>query len=151
MEDDSVVASCAAIIIAAALKKKRKKRLGCVKTWLLKRDKKGAYNNIIQELRFEDVENYKRYLRMNTETFEELLHRVTPLLEKKSTTMRKPLRVAEKLACTLRFLATGESSIPVSQVKYFSIYSPSLRSHLRDVERDIFIISKYGRRVAQNI
>ena len=109
MEDDSAVASCAAIIIAAALKKKRKKRLGWVKTRLLKRDKKGAYNNVIQELRFLDMENYRRYLRMNTETFEELLHRVTPLLEKKSTTMRKPLRVAEKLACTLRFLAGGES------------------------------------------
>ena len=109
MEDDSVVASCAAIIIAAALKKKRKKRLVWVETWLLKRDKKGAYSNIIQELRFQDMENYRRYLRMNTETFEEWLHRVTPLLEEKSTTMRKPLRVAEKLACPLHFLATGES------------------------------------------
>ena len=102
------------------------------------------------------MENYRRYLRMNTETFEELLHRVTPLLEKKSTTMRKPLRVAEKLACTLRFLATGKSySSPQYQFRIskssISIYSPSLRSHLRDVERDIFIISKYGRRMAQNI
>ena len=109
MEDDSAVTFCAAIIIDAALKKKRKKRLVWMKTWLLERGRKGAYNNIIQELRLENMENYRRYLRMNKETFEELLHRVTPLIEKKSTTIRKPLSVAEKLACTLRFLATGKS------------------------------------------
>ena len=46
---------------------------------------------------------------MNTEAFEELLNLVTPMLQKKRTSMRKPLTVEEKLACTLRFLATGES------------------------------------------
>ena len=46
---------------------------------------------------------------MNTEAFEELLNLVTPMLQKKRTSMRKPLTVEEKLARTLRFLATGES------------------------------------------
>ena len=116
MDEETVVkVSSAVLIIAAATKikikrkKKRKERETWVKSWLLKRDLKGAYNNIIQELKLDDPENYRRYLRMNTDTFEELLRRVTPRLEKQTTAMRKPLSVAEKLACTLRFLATGES------------------------------------------
>jgi hypothetical protein len=80
-----------------------------VKNWLAERENKGAYNNIIQELRLDDQENYRRYLRMNTETFEELVRLVTPMIKKKSTRLRKPISVEEKLACTLRLLATGES------------------------------------------
>ena len=47
MDDDSVVAACAALIIAVTIKKRRKKRSIWVKKWLLERDRKGAYNNII--------------------------------------------------------------------------------------------------------
>ena len=156
MDDNSVVAACAAIIIAAVLKKKRKKRLVWVKTWLLERDRKGAYNNIIQELRLDDIENYRRYLRMNTDTFEELLHSVTPLLEKKATTMRKPLSVAEKLACTLRFLATGESYASLQyqfriSKSTISLFIPQVCKAIYMTLKDTFVISKYGGRVAQNI
>ena len=41
-----------------------------VKPWLKRRDEKGAYNNILSEIRLDDAESYRRYLRMNTETFE---------------------------------------------------------------------------------
>ena len=41
-----------------------------VKPWLKRRDEKGAYNNILREIRLDDAESYRRYLRMNTETFE---------------------------------------------------------------------------------
>ena len=68
-----------------------KKRTQWVKSWLAERDRKGAYNNIIQELRVDDNENYRRYLRMNADTLEELLALVTPVLTKKHTRLRKPL------------------------------------------------------------
>ena len=61
-----------------------------------------SYNNIIQELRLDDSEHYCRYLRMNTDTFEELLTLVAQILTKKSTRLINP--VEEKLACTLRFV-----------------------------------------------
>ena len=51
-------------------KRKRAKRTEWVKLWLSNRSQKGAYNNILAELRLQDAENYRRYLRMNTETFE---------------------------------------------------------------------------------
>ena len=40
---------------------------------------------------------------------QDLLRRVTPYIKKKTTRLRKPLSPGEKLACTLRYLATGES------------------------------------------
>ena len=101
------VAACSAIIIASALlKKKRKPRKVWMKSWLINRDTKSAYNTILQEeFRLDDRENFRRYLRMNTGIFDELVRLVTPMIEKKCTRLRKPLGVEEKLACTLRFLA----------------------------------------------
>ena len=69
---------------------------------------------------------------MNTETFTELVTLVKPFIEKKSTQLREPLGVEEKLASTLRFLATGESlasaGVPVSDIEigHLHLYSESL-------------------------
>ena len=41
-----------------------------VKAWIQRRAKKGVFNNILHELRLDDAESYRRYLRMNAETFE---------------------------------------------------------------------------------
>ena len=41
-----------------------------MKDGLRGRDTKGAYANILQELRLNDHENFKKYLRMNTDTFQ---------------------------------------------------------------------------------
>ena len=99
---DQEVAACSA---SALLKKKRKPRKVWMKSWLINRDTKSAYNTILQEFRLDDRESFRRYLRMNTGTFDELVRLVTPMIEKKCTRLRKPLGVEEKLACTLRFLA----------------------------------------------
>ena len=42
-------------------------------------------------------------------TFEELVQKVAPLLQKKDTRMRNAISPAEQLSVTLRYLATGES------------------------------------------
>ena len=41
-----------------------------MKDWLRERDTKGAYANILQELRLNDYDNFRKYLRMNTDTFQ---------------------------------------------------------------------------------
>ena len=66
-EDDYVVAACSSVIIGLLAKEKRRRRNKklWVKKWLAARDDEGAYNNIIQELGLDDVESYRRYLRMN--------------------------------------------------------------------------------------
>ena len=74
------MSASASLIIACRLRKKqRRKRKTWVKNWLKKREEKSAYNNILQELRLEDEEHFRKYLRMNTATFEvstDLLFRV---------------------------------------------------------------------------
>ena len=51
-------------------KKYREKRRACVKEWLKQRSEKGHYNNIVQELRLWDSAGYRRFLIMDSETFE---------------------------------------------------------------------------------
>ena len=60
-EDDVIIFSCATITLACALeiqKKPRRNRIRktWMKDWLRKRDTKGAYVNILQELRLNDHE-----------------------------------------------------------------------------------------------
>ena len=41
-----------------------------MKYWPHERDTKGAYADILQELRLDDHENFRKYLDMNTDTFQ---------------------------------------------------------------------------------
>ena len=72
MDEDDVLlflilATCAQMQahIIQKLKCNRRKRKVWVKSWLRRRDEKGAYNDIIQELRLEDRYDYRKYMRMN--------------------------------------------------------------------------------------
>ena len=73
------------------------------------RDEKGAYNNIDLDLFFHDEEGFRRFMRMNYEQFIELTEMIAPIVSKTDTVMRKTICPKQRLALTLRFLATGES------------------------------------------
>ncbi|KAM0736898.1 putative nuclease HARBI1 [Formica fusca] len=62
-----------------------------------------------RELRCEDPQSFMNYIRMNEAMLEELLMRITPLIQKKDTVMREAIAPRERLVATLRFLATGNS------------------------------------------
>ena len=51
-------------------KRQRKRRSYWVKEWLNRRNSLSAYQTILSELRLNDAENFRRYLRMNTEVYE---------------------------------------------------------------------------------
>ena len=61
----------------------------------------------MRELRETDSFSFKNFVRMDGESFSALLEQVSPLLEKQDTNMRKAIPPGERLALTLRFLATG--------------------------------------------
>ncbi|XP_064639343.1 uncharacterized protein LOC135494929 [Lineus longissimus] len=63
----------------------------------------------MDELRLEDPASYRNYLRMDEQTFNELLVKMSPLITKADTNMREAISPGERLALTLRFLATGET------------------------------------------
>ena len=58
-----------AVIMELDTKKKSRRKIWTRK-WLLKRKERGAYNGILNELRLTDKEDFRKYLRMNTSTFE---------------------------------------------------------------------------------
>ena len=64
--------SSAALTLGCAIQlynqSRKKPRKILMKQWLKEKDAKGAYSNILQELRFQDQENFRKYLRMNTHT-----------------------------------------------------------------------------------
>jgi hypothetical protein len=103
---------------------KRKKLITAIGLWLVSddnekskriwvreifqnREKQGYYENLLRELQLTDEENYRSFLRMNTETFNNILQLITPLIEKQNTVMRNSISPGERLAVTLRYLATG--------------------------------------------
>ncbi|GFY13454.1 protein ALP1-like [Trichonephila clavipes] len=66
-------------------------------------------------LKAKDSESYRRFLRMDVSTFEELVALVSPSIEIKNTSMRKAIPAAERIASTLRYLTTGsEIQVPES-------------------------------------
>ena len=60
------------------------------------------------ELRTGDEKFYRNFLRVTGEDFDTLLERVSPLIKKENTRMREAITPAERLAVTLRYLATGK-------------------------------------------
>ena len=109
--DDVLVA--ASVISSLVLIRKRrrqgKNRTIWIKQWIRNREQYGTFNCFISELRVGDMPSFGNFMRMNSETFDELLNMVAPLVAKKATSYRKAVRCAEKLAFTLRFLATGKN------------------------------------------
>ena len=84
-----------------------KKRLWA-RSWILQKEK-GHYDQLLPELRADDPKSYKNFLRMDHTLFSEIMERITPRIEKKDTTMRHAISSGQRLAITLRYLATGDS------------------------------------------
>lgn len=82
--------------------------------WLLRRPELGAYDTLISELRAEDESSFLNFLRVSPEIFDDLLNRVTPLIQRQDTVFRKAIPPGMRLAITLRYLATGKAFYLVS-------------------------------------
>ena len=110
--DAKKVAVCGLIIGVAMKRRRRRRRNRTVWTrdWIKNRMKQGAYHQLLQELRLTDKPSYQHFLRMDIESFEEILEVISPLIQKQDTCMRQAIPPAERLALTLRFIATGNKS-----------------------------------------
>ena len=98
----------AMLIILRRRRRRRKERKIWVRSWIQRRIQQGSYQNLVQELAQEDKEMYRRYFRMDEVTFDEIVSQITPHIIKQDTCMRKSISPKERLAITLRFLATGK-------------------------------------------
>jgi len=102
-------AACIAIVLAleSMEPKKKRKRKVWMKDWLKKRHE-FTHDNLLQELVISSSVDYKNFLRMDKETFIDLLGMVMPLIRKVDTKLRDAISASEWLSSTLRFLATGQ-------------------------------------------
>lgn len=118
--------ACAALYIIFNEEETKTKRKTWVKKWRLDRDRYG-HMPLLRELRDNDPEDYKNYLRMDNTTFEYLLNLVSPYIAKQDTVMRNCIKAEERLAATLRFLATGRS---LQDLKFSTCISASALCHI---------------------
>ena len=89
-----------------------KSRSVWIRPWIGRRQKFGVFATLVQELHQEDKEKYKQYFRVDPTGFQAILGKVGPAIKKQDTSMRKSITPAERLAVTLRFLATGLCKFP---------------------------------------
>ena len=62
---------CASYTVIKELDAKKKSRRKIwTREWFLRRNGKGAYSGILNKFRLADKEDFRKYLRMNTSTFE---------------------------------------------------------------------------------
>ncbi|XP_069597387.1 uncharacterized protein [Ranitomeya imitator] len=86
---------------------KRQRRMW-TRQWLQKRYQL-SHMGLIRELKENNPHDFKNYLRMSEDSFNVLLEAVEPYIRRQNTRMRAAVPVDERLAVTLRFLATGRS------------------------------------------
>lgn len=112
IHDDQVSRSIAitmlGVIAITQQKKKKRNRRMWSKEWLINRDQY-SHMVLLRELKDNNPDDYRNYLRMSEETFSELLVMVKPMLHKEDTVMRPSITPEQRLMATLRYLATGRS------------------------------------------
>ena len=92
----------------------RMKRRYWVRDIYLERETKGEYNLLVKQMKRYDHELFFKSFRMSPTTFEKLLCLVGPDIEKEATQMRNPISSSERLALTLRYLATGDAQATIA-------------------------------------
>lgn len=118
----------------------RVRRTKWVRDWVFRRNESGCYLNLLKELEIEDRNSFKNFMRMSSEDFNYLLNMVAPKITKEDTCMRKAIPAGEKLALTLRYLATGETFASLQYM--FRIPKNTISAFIIDVCEAIYEVLK---------
>lgn len=121
-DSNIIIASAAFIILSQTLKKKRRKRRWWVSNLMQRRivDNVGETMTDMQEQ--EESGQFHNFCRMASEDFDHLLSLISDKIRKSSTNFRDSIPAYDRLAVTLRFLATGDS---YESLMYFTKMSKS--------------------------
>jgi hypothetical protein len=88
--------------------KKRKGRKTWVRKMLLDRPIHGHSEQLLNDMLLNDIDGYRRFLRIDNTLFQEILGRITLRIQRRNTKMRAAITATTKLHATLRYLATGD-------------------------------------------
>ena len=95
------VCTFVATLIIKRRRKRQRNRSFWVREWTQNQEERGAYHQLLQELRLNDTTSHHNFLRMDAATFDELLQKVGPLIAHRDTILRKAIPPSERLALTL--------------------------------------------------
>ena len=87
---DPAIAVAVALAVEEETDVPRRKRAKCSREWFMQRSKFG-HTKLIRELSQTEPSDFKNFLRMDVESYNELLQMVEPLIEKQTTNMRQPI------------------------------------------------------------
>ena len=76
------------------------KRSKWVKFWVTQREHLQPHISLFRDLQVDDLSDFRSFISMNYATFQELVRRVGPRIQKKHTHYRKPISVLERLLLT---------------------------------------------------
>ena len=88
------------------VRRNRQRRRVWIKPWVRRREEFGIYDQLLVELRWENMASFVNVLRMSPVMFDELLERVVPMISKQRRAYRAPLAPGLKLALILCHLAS---------------------------------------------
>ena len=101
--------AAACLLLLEALDEDESRKKGSkTRAWIRRQESLGIFN-LIQELGIEDTCGYREMMRMNKEQFKEILQLIEPHISKQTNNFGKPISPAERLALTIRYLATGDT------------------------------------------
>ena len=117
-----------------AIQRPRRRHNMWVRPWLLQREERGAYHNIMAELYATDIPGFTNYMRMTPEFFEMRKTRLEPHLARQATNYRAPISVGEKLALTMisghwRVIHIIILSVQGWQIHHFQVSTTGLQGH----------------------
>ena len=81
--------------------------------WIRWREERGAFHHLVKEITLEDENGYQNFFRLSQDQFQFVADKITPVLQRKPqpyplNLLNYNISVEERLAVTLRFLATGD-------------------------------------------
>lgn len=110
LDEDQAMADVHAIENAQPDRRRRyRRKRWWVRPWIQRRPLFGQYEQLMEELKNEDVQSFINFTRFDPDTFRELVLRLGPRIAKNTTFYRQPLSEGLKLAIVLRHFATGDS------------------------------------------
>ena len=104
--DALLTVCCALLIVRATDLKREKRRCAWEKEWLKRRRTIRVYHSLKREMRTSDHQIFLNFLRVDEESFDLICSLATPFIIRVDTNMRQSISVRERVALTLRFLAT---------------------------------------------
>ena len=169
--DDELELLLIASLYLVHKRKRRRRKSVWVRPIFRKRRQHGEYHQLLQEMRLSDPESHFRYLRMSVERFDMLLAKVRilicwnwqamtilpswkevgPALSHRQyySSTRAEITPGERLALTLRYLATGSSQVYTQSFTCAQNIVTILRSHIYrylspstlELENLLFVVS----------